>query len=233
MIEFVSLNSIKTDLLTIIRGAKVTQSETISTRQIEKWVHEYRALLLKRDLDKNKFVNPDYVQEIPALELEQVDVGEGTTINTGVYIYRTKLQLPKTIDLNYKSGFTSVSTLFGVGIQLIPQSRFLWQKYKKYTSNDLICYLNGRYLYVQTQIPISFINVRGIFEVPPEVDLLVNPQVLTSGNYDEDTKYPIPINMVPVLKELILKQELGILYKQPSDNVNDSNLKVQPNIEQQ
>ena len=48
MIQFVTLDNIITDLLKIARGSKVSQSETISRRQLEEWVNEYRALLIKQ-----------------------------------------------------------------------------------------------------------------------------------------------------------------------------------------
>src|SRR6056297_128435 len=104
MIQFVTLNTITTDLLNIIRGAEVTQSEPISKRQLEAWVHEYRAKLLKQDLDKGKMPNPDYIQQIQALELEEVDESEGS-IPSDIKTFRTKIQVPKTLDLNFKPGF--------------------------------------------------------------------------------------------------------------------------------
>ena len=64
MIEFVTIDTIVSDLLNIIRGAQVTQSEPISKRQLEAWIHQYRALLIKQDMDKGKMPNPDYIQTI-------------------------------------------------------------------------------------------------------------------------------------------------------------------------
>ena len=64
MISFITLNTITTDLLNIIRGAQVTQSEPISKRQLEAWVHQYRALLIKQEMDKGKMPNPDYIQTL-------------------------------------------------------------------------------------------------------------------------------------------------------------------------
>jgi hypothetical protein len=89
--EFVTLNTITTDLLEIVRQAKISRSEPISKRQLEAWVHQYRSLLLKRDLDKGKMPNPDYIQEIPAIELEVVDRADGSNIDTYTYMLKTKL----------------------------------------------------------------------------------------------------------------------------------------------
>jgi hypothetical protein len=230
MIEFISLSTISTDLLNIIRSSKISRSESISKRQVEMWIHQYRALLIKQDIDKNKMPNPDYIQELPALVLEVVDRSKGTDLLSQTYVMRTALELPKTIDFNFKSGFTFVGTVDGKEIQLVSQGRSGWQKYKKYTADDAIAYIKSRRLYVESVTPLAEISPRGIFEVPTEVMNFQNTHAdYTSGGWD--TKYPIPINMIPTLKEMILKKELGITVQSMSDTTNDSASMIQPNIE--
>jgi hypothetical protein len=220
--EFQSLPLIIRDLIRIIRGSIETQSETISDRQVEYWIHQYRALLLKQDIDKNKTSNPDYIQEIKGLHLSPVDVTEITTIPINKYILKTDLQLPKTIDCNFKSGFTYIGTANGRELQFISQGRSQWQKYKYYTQNDPLVYLKNRYLYVENGDILEYLDVRGIFEIPTEVSQFVNPTTGTPS-YDVNTdKYPIPTNMLPVLKQMILKQELNIMINSVSDTTNDS-----------
>lgn len=230
MIQFVTLNTIITDLLNIIRGAQLSQSEPISKRQLEAWVHEYRAKLLKQDLDKGKMPNPDYIQTIQALELEEVDESEGS-IASEFKTFRTKIQVPKTIDLNFKSGFMYIGTVNGREIQFVPEGRARWQKYRKYTSEDPVVYLKGGYLYTENDDSLRWLTVRGIFEVPPEVSHLNNPNE-TITDVTLSSPYPIPINMLPTLKEMILKNELGIEVKSFSDIENDSNSATEPNIKQ-
>lgn len=223
--EFVTLGGIINDLLLIVRGSKVSRSESISKRQIEEWIHQYRGVLLKQDMDKGKTPNPDYIQEIDHLKLEAIDTaGTNMTIN-GISaensILRTELEIPKTIDLNFKSGFMYVGTVDGTEIQFIPEGRSKWQSFKKYTSNDSLCFLRGGYLYIMNNKPLEFISIRGIFEVPSEVARFVNP-VTNQPYFNLDSKYPIPINMVSTLKQMILKGELGIEVQSPSDSKNDS-----------
>lgn len=231
MIKFVTLNTIVSDLLDIIRQSKVSRSEPISKRQLEGWVHQYRALLIKRDLDKGKMPNPDYIQEIPALQLDVVDRSEGTVLESNTYMLKTNLALPNTIDLNNKAGFMYVGTLDGIEYQFVPEGRTQWQQYKKYTNNDNLVFLRNKHLYLLSVSPVKYITVRGVFEVPTEVSNFVNPNS-TSDSADLDTPYPIPIHMLPSLKELILKTELGIQYVAPSDTTNDSAHKVEPNAKQ-
>ena len=50
--EFNSLNNIIDDLLLLLRNNNISESENLSRIQIELWIHQYRALLIKQDLDK-------------------------------------------------------------------------------------------------------------------------------------------------------------------------------------
>ena len=221
--EFVTLRTFTSDLLNIIRSSNVSSSETISIRQLEDWGHQYRALLLKRDLDKGKKPNPDYIQEIGNLRLEAVDLSGDDVVNgleTGAYIYRTTLELPKTIDLNFTSGFTYIGTPTGDEIQFIPEGRSKWQRYKKYTPDEKMCFLRERRLYVISSKALEFITVRGVFEVPSEVGRFINP-VTSQPYFNLDSKYPIPINMLPELKSMILQRELKIQATAPTDIRNN------------
>jgi hypothetical protein len=226
MIQFVTLNNIASDLLKIVRSSDISRSETISLRQIEGWIHSYRSLLVKQDLDKGRMVNPDYVQELPGLRLEVVDKTKGSELASDTYLLRTVLELPKTIDLNYRSGFTYIGTIDGSEIQFIQQGRSKWQKYKKYTSGDNVAYLKSKRLYLETVVPIESISIRGIFEIPTEVGNFINEHAdYTYATWD--TPYPIPINMIPTLKEMILKKELGITVQSAADTTNDASNEIE------
>lgn len=222
---FVTLNTLVQDLLNIIRASNISASETISKRQIEEWIHEYRALLIKRDLDKGKKPNPDYIQEIGNLKLTHVDLsGEDLTslgVSSGIYTYRTNLALPKTIDLNFTSGFTYIGTPLGDEIQLIPEGRSKWQQFKKYTPFERLAFLRNGYLYILNSDTLQFITVRGIFEIPSEVGRFVNT-ITDQPYFNGDTKYPIPASMIPELKSLILSRELKIEATAKTDEVNNS-----------
>ena len=231
MIQFLSLGAITMDLLNIVRSSNISRSELISPRQIEMWIHAYRAILIKQDLDKNKMPNPDYIQELPALELEVVDKSKGSELGSGQYLLRTKLAIPKTIDLNYRSGFMYIGTIDDREIQFVPESRVRWQKFKKYTFNDNLAYLKNGHIYLVYPEPIEFITVRGIFEVPTEVGNFTNLHAdFTYANWD--TPYPISENMIPALKDMILNRELDITIQAESDTSNDAVNKQESNQEQ-
>lgn len=236
-----TLNTITEDLLKIIRGSKISRSEVISKRQLENWVHQYRALLLKQDINKGRYANPDYIQEIPFLSLEQVSL-EGGGIQLGFdytfnfplvegerltgtnYLLRSILPIPKMIDLNFKSGFTFIGKVDGTEIQLEPEHRSRWQQFKRWGSNQVTAHtkIDGRIYLTNNEPTLNYISIRGIAENPAEVARFINPNTGVPY-FTIDSRYPIPNNMVPTLKEMILKKELGIETAAPSDNKNDSN----------
>lgn len=230
MIQFVTLNTIITDLLLIIRGSQISQSEPISKRQIEAWIHATRALLLKQDLDKGKMPNPDYIQEIQGLKMNAVDQSEDVELSREEYIMKSDLALPKTIDLNFKPGIMYVGTIDGHEVQFVSESRSKWQRFKKYTQNEQLAFLRNEHLYIINDKSMKYATVRGIFEIPTEVGNFVNPTTSQPVTGLDDA-YPIPIDKIPVLKEMILRRELNIIVTAPSDTKNDSAPEVSPNTE--
>jgi hypothetical protein len=141
---------------------------------------------------------------------------------------RTVLNIPKTIDLNFKSGLMYVGTIDGREIQFVSESRALWQQFKRFTANTPLAFLRNKRIYINAVTPMQYITVRGVFEIPTEAGNFTNTNADTTTLHYHDA-YPIPANMVPVLKEMILSRELGIMTQQPSDNKNDSNNKVSLN----
>ena len=229
MIIFNSINVIVDDILATIRNNSTSESETISRTQIELWVHEYRALLLKQDLDKGRIPNPDYIQEIPALQLQQVDYAENTNIVTKTFRLKSTIKLPKTIDLHFGNGLTYVGDLLNNEIQFIPESRANWNKHRRYTNNGAFCYLNDSYLFIEGNELLEYVKVRGIFEYPIELSKIVNP-INKTIVYDPLSKYPVPANLVPIIKQMILEKELKIVVSVPTDATNDMTNKVSSNV---
>lgn len=222
----VNLDKIIQDLLLIIRGSSISESEPISKRQIEDWVHQYRALLLKRDIDKGYAMNPDYIQEVPNRELESILGSEDNNISSECYIFRTKEQLPKAIDTKkYNGGITYIGTILGNQIQLLGYNRFQVHKNRKYTGGDLVAFIRNQYVYVSNNELLEYINIRGIFENPLELSNLTNIDI------DYRFNYPIPMDKISTLKQMILQGELGIESQSFSDEVNDSNHGVSPQTE--
>lgn len=217
-----SLRSIIHDLILVVRGSNISQSENIQPRQVEQWVNQYRSILLKQDLDKGKMPNSDYIQSIDNIKLELVDKRDSDNdVETDFFILRSTHKIPKTLDLNHKTGFTYIGTIFGDQFQLVPENRVNWQKHRRFSGKDPIAYLKDEYLYIHNHLLLENVNIRGIFEIPMEA---INFQNSISGLLLNglDSTYPMPSNTIPVMKEMILSKELGIITQAPSDKDNDS-----------
>lgn len=208
----ITLRTIIYDLLNVIRGSQVTDDEPISENQIKMWIDQYRSLFIKRDLDKGKYPNPDYIQTIDDISLE---------FDSNLDKYRTSIDIPKTINLNHKSGLVFVGDTYGNQIQLVPESRVSWQQYKRFTRDSTLTFLRNERIYLHNQKGLDKISVRGIFESPSEA------AIANGENFDLDSKYPIPSDILPSLKREILKGELGIEWKAPNDDTNDANHKLE------
>ena len=198
-----TLNKIIEDLLLIIRGSEVVRTEPISKKQIETWIHQYRAQIIKRELDKNRLINPDYIQTLDNIP---------TTVNSnGEYV--TDIDLPNTVFRNHEDGYTWIGSIEGKEYQYMTEQRSQWHSYRRYTNADPYVYLLNNKLY--NNYPES-LRVKGLFENPMEVMILNDP------NSDLNSDYPIPVNMIPTIKEMILKNELQIEASSPNDETNDS-----------
>lgn len=208
--NFVTLETITRDLIDIIRGSQVAASEPISERQVEGWIHQYRAVLIKRDLDKKRHISQEYVQEIANIPV----TASGTE-------YKTEDDIPNVIFRNFEDGYTWI----GNGTdeyQYMNPMRASWQQHRKYSNAEPYVYLKEDAIYTNMNTPLT---IRGLFENPMKAYNYYGQTANTS------TPYPIPMSMIPTLKEMILKGELGIEADAPSDNTNDSSHGVSSNTE--
>ena len=48
MVKLNTLNTIIDDIMLSIRNGRISESENISRIQVEQWIHQYRAMLIKQ-----------------------------------------------------------------------------------------------------------------------------------------------------------------------------------------
>lgn len=204
---FNSLNAIVTDILLELRNSNIAESEHISRIQIEQWVHSYRAMLIKQDLDKGRDVNPQYVQTYGPLHVSKTEPIPNS------YDYVTDVKIPNTIDLHYDTGLLTVKDVYGNLIQIGHETKARWQINRKYTCNDYIAYLKDGRIHLIGPDYLEWIQIEGIFEDPTSL----------GDCFDYDNKpYPVPANMIPVIKQLIFANELNVMMQVNTDTTNDA-----------
>lgn len=207
MVTFNSLNSIIDDILLIYRDSNISESENLSRIQVEQWIHQYRAYLIKQDLDKGRDINPQYVQTLGPLHISKV------SNCVGGYNYISDDKLPKFLDLHFGTGLVSVKDLDNNLIQVGTETKAKYQSNRKYTCKDYIAYLKNNYLYLNGPEHLEYVKVDGILEDPTKAG--------ECFDYDS-TPYPVPANMIPTIKDLIFSKELNIMLKVPTDTSNNS-----------
>lgn len=205
---FNSLNTIIDDIYNILRDNNVSESENLSRIQVEQWIHQYRAYLIKQDLDKGRDINPSYIQTLGPLHISKVST---CGVPNGFH-YVSDKELPKFIDLHFGTGLVAVKDMHGNLIQVGNETKAKYQKSRKYTCNDYIAFLKNNHLYLNGPGFLEYVEIEGILEDPTKA----------ADCYDYDSPYPIPANMIPTLKNLIFSKELNIMLTVPTDNTNNS-----------
>lgn len=201
-----TLNQLIDDILLEARNNQITESEKLSRYQIQLWINSYRAMLIKQDIDKERQINPDYIQTI------KMHISKKNYEGHDVYV--SDEELPSLIDFNYQKGVINVKDLFGNIIQIGSETKMKFQKYRKYTCDDYIAYIKHNRIFLQNQSNLlEYIQVDLIMEDPTENKQCYDP-------YKD--RYPIPAAMWTTIKQLIFEREFNIMSTKPSDTTNDS-----------
>lgn len=209
MISFHSLNTIIQDILLEARQNNIAESDQLNDTQIEQWIIEYRAFLLKQDIDRGRDINPDYIQSIDNIPITNKNSSNTTMWEDGFLLYKTTIDIPNGIDFHFEDNILSIRDQYGAKIQLMSEKRALMQQSRRYTRRDTVAFKKDKRLFLIGNDVEGSINIRMVAEDP------MDPAFGLSA----DDRYPIPANMVPTLKELIMKKELG--YSAKSDKTND------------
>lgn len=210
MIILNTLNTIIDDIISEIRNFDVAESDVLNRIQIEQWITHYRSVLLKQDIDKGRQINPDYIQEVIDIPVVDKDDSNKSLARGDNWVGRTNVKLPNGVDFHFEDNIVSITDQYDNSIQLSSESRAKRQTSRRYSMNDTIAYKKNGWLYFVSQSGLDKVTVRGIFEDP--MDNILGLSI--------DERYPIPANMIPTLKELIMTKEINIVAL--SDVSNDS-----------
>ena len=214
-----TLNTIIDDILLELRNSSVAESEHISRIQIEQWIANYRAVLIKQDIDKGRDINPMYIQTMPCIHLDKVDTVAGKIE------YKSNIELPKLIDFHFRTGLVYVKDMYGNLIQLGHETKMKYQRYRKYTCGDYIAYIKNNRLYIEgSDNQLEWV----------EIGIIADHRGDINESFHTDIEYPVPAHMIPVIKDMIFSKELNIMHQMPSDETNNSRDDMQNiNVRQQ
>lgn len=212
------------DLLELARAGRGSDDESLTPELIGFWIDNTRAELIGQWVDKGRSINPDIIQTIPCLEIVQVDASECGCENTGCFIYRTKLQLPVTVES--ANGVNLITRVASIKIDsrafsFIPYERALWSGGNKFTKNITRCFLKNRYIYIMSTSYLGDkISVSLVANYPED---LSNYSSCTGELcYNKESYYPISGRMIETLKKKIQDTNFRIALQAKGDDINNA-----------
>ena len=216
-----TLNEIAYNLLNQVRGGRSHHDEHISLDQIKFNIKHYRAVFIRRDFARSGFNSRHTEQDLGCLELKKVDPSKCCGLPSSCSVYRTIEKIPRTIRYNFEEALTHVGDITGTGtIPIVNSNMVKFLTYDKYTNKNYKAYMIEDYLYIYNADGLKYINVRGVFEDPQEVEKFKDCD--GTDCYDDNVNnYPIPMDMLEQINKSILSGELGLLVGTSSDTTND------------
>lgn len=181
----------------------------------------YRALLLKKELEKeNKNLSSDNTQTI-CLDLIEVPAISGEVCEGGTYL-RSVEKIPTIIN-SWKVQVYPIDFYSG-DITYVSRERMKYTGYNKWLKNIIYASIGpDDYLYLKSENPqflyLEKLRMNAIFEDYMEASKLMCD---ASGDACDplDSEFPIEESQIPALIELTVKELLGANYR-PTDSTND------------
>jgi len=215
-----TLDEIAYNLLNLVRGGRSSNNEHISLDQIKFNVKYWRAMLIRRDYQRNGNMTRHLEQDLKCLKLVKVDASKCCGLPVDCAVYRTELELPRTVRFKFQDGITHVSDVTGLGtIPMVMPHEVQWLPYDSYTANKRKAYMIEDYLYIYNADGMGLVNVRGVFEDPEE---LASFDCDGSDCYDEKKDFPIPMDMIEAITKGIMSGELQMLAQPLNDTTLDT-----------
>lgn len=214
-----TLNEIAYNILNLARGGRSSNNDHISLDQIKFNVKYYRAMLIRRDFTRNGIITRHLEQDLGCIELQKVDASKCCNLPVDCAVYRSKVKIPRTVRFSFKDAITHVGDVTGLAtIPMVEPHMVEYLPYDKYTKQQKKAYMIEDYLYIYNGDGLKFINVRGVFEDPEEVALFD----CDGACYDDDSEFPIPMDMVQIITQGLMSGELMMLATSVNDTTNDT-----------
>lgn len=216
-----SLNEIAYNLLNNMRGGRSSHSDHLSLEQVKFMIKYYRSLFIRRDLERNYNRWRAFEQDLGLVPVSIVDSAEHDTITSGRLLMRTDDKIPTPIRLKRGEAISHIGDVDRVGkpIPLIDTVRSYYQRFNKYTSEDSFAFYRDGYVYIENDVTLNNINIRGVFEDPEKVHAFTIDNDLDL--YDENSPFPISMDMLQQITQGLMNGELSAVVQTPNDEELD------------
>ena len=219
-----TLNELTDQMLEAVRP-EVHDDDVLDRRLIKALIHNQRAVWIRNELNKNREIPEQVIQDLGCVPLVDTDVSECCDFTSGCLVRRTAAKIPIPIALHHREAIERV------GPALSNEKPFSIKSYKealffgnsKFNSDNVATYRKNGYLYFVSKgstLPLlTYVSVRIVASDPTQA---AGFNHCTGGTcYNDDMEYPITDWMWQYMKEHIV-QELLRKGMVPNDIVNDA-----------
>lgn len=222
-----TLNQLAYDLLTIIRGGKLSQSELIELDQVKFWIKNTRATLIRQDQAKGRSISDNIMQTIPCLEVSLANTSECCEITGPCTILRTTLRIPKPLEIQQRDMIERVAgvDITKPGFTIVPYFRAIYHGNSRWSKGLKIAFYKNGYIYLMgAPANMRKISVMEVLDDPTEA----RDYSTCSGEscYTDDSPYPISGWMVEIMKKMILDTNFRVAMTAPTDSLGDEHAKT-------
>jgi hypothetical protein len=193
-----------------IAGTLGIEGNLDAIEQIEKQVHYYRALLIRRTVDKNTPVAPQFIQSLPCVKTKPLPQSECEDILSNCIIYRTVDKIPTSVRLQRGSGITFLGTVGKeISYSELDFNALRYQQFNKYIKNPVGYYVSDGYVYL-VNTSAEHVRIEGIFENPQAVEQVTD----CTGNFITfEGDYPATLDLIQQITQSILNQEANAIKR--------------------
>jgi len=229
-----TLNELIYSILLTIRPY-ISDDENVARRLIAFEIHSQRALWLRNEFNKNRTIDPAFIQDLGCVELERTDTAECCEITSDCLILKTVQKIPNTIERHNSTTITRIGPVdkMSVSFSLVPYGQAIFAGNGRFNKNEVFAFLRNGHIYIKTNNKslstfMKYVNIQGVFENPTEA-----ANFLTCDNapcYDDNSAYPINKWLVPYITAEVIKK-MAPSAQQPVDKSNDASSSLSQPIE--
>jgi len=211
------------DILNTARGGVLSDDETIGFLEVQYWIHNTRAMLIRQDINKGRTVSGNIIQILPCLDVDIVDASTcPCSLPVGCSILRTRNRIPKPIEVDNKDLIIKVSSIeiSARPYTLINVARVPFIGNNKFAKLAPKAFYADGYIWLLNSSPVEKITVWGVFENPTMLKDYVDCSNATC--YSDDDEYPISNWMIPALKQIIKDNDLKAILSTDTDTTSNA-----------
>lgn len=205
------------DIWETCRNAKLTDDDHLDERLFANWIHNQRAVWIKRKSDTIQDYDDNILQRMN-VSLVKIDSSIEPSLPSGRNILRTSIKIPPTIELNYGNLVLEVTSpdLNYLEFSFVPFNQFRFSGNGRFNKNCVFVAIRDGYWYIKMgdncNKTLKNLVIRAAFQIPPDVP----------GYIWDETDYPTNNHMLVYMKDMILKSDIKTILETKSDEVNDS-----------